>query len=381
MKSGTIAFIATVVCFSLCEAKADKEENCLTVKICNCEPNLKSLFDAGILQWQVVRKELDAQTLLHQAILENSPEVVEFLLKQGVSSNYLHENGIALLMAALENKCNAVISVLLTCPEIGEEHLKSLKEDMSTIAEEIQRVERDLSDRFQSLKRDRSEYEELQNILIKYGCNVDGLPALHYAIKKGDKRAVEMLLAHGADVNTNGILQLAITEKQVDITRLLLDHGARTDGLIHNPPQELGHRPSLIHLAAYVGNIEIIHLLIERGMDISKNAFNEDSPNKWTPLHVAAIRKNLDAIKLLLNFGAEINAGLDSFVYTPGHGRGFATPLDAALSNLTYDDKNNDEIFELVRFLVAHGAKANSQHCESPEIFRYLLEKKEVWRR
>jgi ankyrin repeat protein len=45
-----------------------------------------------------------------------------------------------------------------------------------------------------------NDQAKLLDIMIKYGNNPDGIPALLYAAKKGDQEAVKLLLAHGADI-------------------------------------------------------------------------------------------------------------------------------------------------------------------------------------
>ncbi len=224
--------------------------------------------------------------------------------------------------------------------------------------------------------------QRLQDILVSYGNNPEYIPAFHYAIKKGDKEAVELMIKHGADVNTRGYREIsattiAILESQADIVRLLLDNGSNANASIGYLGLEgLGNKPSLIHLAASVGNVDIIQFLLERGANINENAYG-DSLNKWTPLHVAAEKRNLEAVKFLIKSGADINAGLKE-AYAGFNGS--RLPLDAAIGNLQYDDKDNPDILDLVKFLIDNGAKALHQRCNCPEIWNYVISQKQVWR-
>lgn len=105
------------------------------------------------------------------------------------------------------------------------------------------------------------------------------IPALHFAVSKGDRKEVERLLDEGADIN----------EK---------DYGGRT----------------ALHKAGLTGRADMAELLIQRGANV--HARDEGG---YTALHEV---KTVEVAKVLLDNGAKIN--------TKAH-RG-KTPLFSAIS-------------------------------------------------
>jgi ankyrin repeat protein len=62
---------------------------------------------------------------------------------------------------------------------------------------------------------------------------------------------------------------------------------------------------------------EIIQLLIENGAPVNKKGFND-----WTPLHMAAVREDIEALKILVSNGADLSIRTEIDEY--------ATPLEEA---------------------------------------------------
>lgn len=119
------------------------------------------------------------------------------------------------------------------------------------------------------------------------------------AIDKDNPELVQSLLNRGFDPNTispKGIPALlqAIKTPAPKVTRLLLAHPdikieART-------PQD----ESALMLAAFNGDVDLCRLLVEQEADVNKPG--------WTPLHYAATNSHLAVIRLLLDSHAYIDA-------------------------------------------------------------------------
>ncbi len=207
--------------------------------------------------------------------------------------------------------------------------------------------------------------QHLQDILVSYGNNPDNLPAFHYAIKKGDKESVELMLQHGVnieacahrhlpDVQDLTALHQAALSGQAEIVDLLLQYGADVNAKSINfgGLQEL----AAIHYAAQSGNAATINCLISHGADINMNVHNIPSNQGCritTALHIASELGNYDAVVALINLGAIVNTGSVTG-RDPHQAR---TPLDLAAENLKYID--NPKNLDLVKFLVEHGATRN----------------------
>ena len=152
---------------------------------------------------------------------------------------------------------------------------------------------------------------EMVKLLLEKGADINGgttMPALHYAVNMNLKDIVELLIQHGADINTkdqwgttplfwsvNNLYFYESLVDVIDIMNLLIANGADV-----NSKTEQGW-PN-IFFAADAGKTEAVKLLLEAGADIS---FKDDAGQ--TALHVAAQNGHTDVVELLLDKGADIN--------------------------------------------------------------------------
>ncbi|WP_395004693.1 ankyrin repeat domain-containing protein [Undibacterium sp.] len=93
--------------------------------------------------------------------------------------------------------------------------------------------------------------------------------------------------------NGDTALMLAAYLEQKDKVQRLIDAGAQVN-------QEGW---TALHYATVVGNFEIVTMLIERHADI-----NAETPNKTTPLMLAARRGEMNVVKYLIAEGADITS-------------------------------------------------------------------------
>jgi ankyrin repeat protein len=130
----------------------------------------------------------------------------------------------------------------------------------------------------------------------------DGTPALHWAVRGGDRDSVELLLAAGADVdaeNRYGVrpLHVAIEAGDAALTRRLLEAGADVGAA-----DRAGESPLMI--AARIGDADIVRALLDHraAVDARDEHFGQ------TALMVASREGHLEAARALLAAGADVDA-------------------------------------------------------------------------
>jgi ankyrin repeat protein len=150
-----------------------------------------------------------------------------------------------------------------------------------------------------------------------------------------------LLYQHDANVDIPGddgqtLLLVVSWDGEPEIVRWLLECGAETNV----KEQREGVTP--LHCAAIRGNLETVRILVQHNADIKAKCFDGK-----TPLHCASERGHLDVVRLLLGSGADVNARKDDGS-TPLHG---ASRRDEILVWLIQEGK-----VAVARLLLKHGA-------------------------
>ncbi|KAL6006869.1 hypothetical protein ACLOJK_032365 [Asimina triloba] len=131
--------------------------------------------------------------------------------------------------------------------------------------------------------------------------------ALHFAAREGKTEVCKFLIEDlklGVDVrDDDGETPLlhAVRQGHVTTAKYLLEHGADPDA-----SSELGATP--LHHAAGIGNIELLSFLISKGADVDSQS------DAGTPLIWAAGHGQKDAVKVLLEHHANVNAETDDSI-------------------------------------------------------------------
>jgi ankyrin repeat protein len=205
---------------------------------------------------------------------------------------------------------------------------------------------------------------EIVRLLLDNGADLDaatgnmGDKPLHkvsygkYRSQEDGVRVAQLLFDRGADVNTRGKdgwtpLHLASNYGNVEIVRLLLDHGADLDAATGNMEDKPLHQVSYGKYRSQEDGVRVAQLLLDRGADV-----NTRRKDDWTPLHAASYKANAEIVKFLIDHGAEVDA-----VNKSG-----GTPLHDVLKG-KYESQEDGVRVALL--LLDHGANVNASKARS----------------
>ena len=191
---------------------------------------------------------------------------------------------------------------------------------------------------------------EIAEMLIEKGVDINardgkGETPLHWAVRNGQNGVVELLISHGANINIKNHqdrtpLQIftapersySVSPSARKIARLLVSKGADSQlnskqllklGLQYDVREivarflpedaDMSQAGSFLHSAANYGSLDIVKLLINRGINV-----NVRDENSNTALHFAVKERHARVISFLVRQGADVNARNKSG-YAPLH--------------------------------------------------------------
>ena len=170
--------------------------------------------------------------------------------------------------------------------------------------------------------------------------------SIHDAAQSGDIEAVKGFLAAGMDVNAidenRGMTALvyAVDKGHKEIVEILISEGADVNVMVSNDEGVDGF--TSLFFAARSGHTEVAELLIANGAEVNVKLINDEGKVSCTPLFFAARSGHTEVAELLIANGSEINAKDENIL----------TPLDYA----TLEKQN-----ETVDLLRKHGGKTSEE--------------------
>lgn len=249
------------------------------------------------------------------------------------------------------------------------------------------------------------------DLLLAKGARADaandyGVTPLSLAATNGSAPMVLKLLKAGANANTTlpsgeTVLMIAARTGKVDGVASLIEGGAQIDAV------EAGKGQTALMWAAAEGHAPLVKLLIERGANVSarskagytplilaarggdvstaqvlldaKANVNDAAKDGTAPLILSLVRGHVELAKYLLERGADPNAdgrGFNALHWVSGswdgqmhfgqHSEGMLTEWHA-LTGLRGQRK-----LDMMKALLAHGAKVNATNTKSPPRFGFL---------
>jgi len=258
-------------------------------------------------------------TALHNAVRSKKMEIIELLLKKGAYVNARDSYSVTPLHLAVDNGSEEIVKLLLShgayvnsvCDySFGEGH---------TVWLGVKETSTSLEGCTPLCLAVRKGHEEVVKLLLESGANVNaqdetGEPPIFHAVQNVDLKITKLLLTNKANIKNNPeLLNIAVLNGCREIVEVLLEHGADV-----NTTDECG-RMALHFTGSYktrefdaVGlsrdpditvKREIAKLLLSRGANV-----NTQTENGATTLHVASGTGYVKVVEALLQYNANINS-------------------------------------------------------------------------
>jgi ankyrin len=242
-----------------------------------------------------------------------------------------------------------------------------------------------------------SHFDVIQ-LLLEHGADVEALndehlTPLHVATRYPCSRAVRILLKHGANIHARNKadqipLQNLLADISddgpgtyaIDVIRSFLEHGMDVDSSMN------GSHSTMLHMASYWRNLELIQLLLNHGANINAQSTEDQTPLQKLGANIWDHRPQddeIEIIRLLLDRGADADSSMDSNHSTMLHwalywqsnkliqllldhganinapNKKYQTPLQKWWTNISNHGLWDDDI-DVIRLFLEHGADVDS---------------------
>ncbi|XP_078401038.1 uncharacterized protein LOC144682522 [Cetorhinus maximus] len=242
----------------------------------------------SLLFWGAAVDTIDSEgrTVLSIAAAHGNTEVVQTLLDRGLDENHRDDMGwTPLHMASFEGHCSVCLALIEQGARVTE-------------------VDND--GRIPVILAAQEGHCQCVQTLLEYKSPLDsrgydGRTALCSAALEGHKEVVKLLLSKGAgvdikDADGRPLLYLLALDSQMNMMQLLLDEGAA-----NLESRDLDGR-TVLHVCSWHGNLELVKLLVKYGAEV--NALDND---RRSALHSAAWQGHSPVVQFLIESGAPVD--------------------------------------------------------------------------
>ena len=254
----------------------------------------------------------DGTTALHWASYHDNSDAIENLLSANANLNATTDLGVTPLWLASENGNLNAVDMLL---DAGADPRIQLLSGETAIMTAAQAGNGDVGisllkaggDPNVSVTREQTAlmwaaargHTDVVAALIDYGADVDALSLVREQYVKSEKEQdSHPSYKYWIEQGGNSALMFAARSGDLGSTKLLVEAGSDV-----NQVSAFGTSPAI--MAVHGGNPYVLDYLIESGANLESNESGH------TALHAAVLRGNLDAVKVLVRHGADLEAILE----------------------------------------------------------------------
>lgn len=320
---------------------------------------VRLLLSKGAQREAINATDEDGATALHWATRADELETASLLIRAGADVNAENRLGVTPLYLAAQNGNAAMIQKLLAAGAKADQVDRATGESILMVA-----IRGGSTDSVKALLSSGAHPNSAEPQLR--------LTPLMLAAESGDAAMVQALLDRGADIHARTRTGATPTPKLPCIDKA--GCGSHGVGIIRGGLPEQGIRAPIpgamtaLMYAAREGHIDAARLLIDAGSDV-----NEVDKNAIDPLLMAISNNHIDMARFLIDRGANINA-------VDWYGR---TPLFAAIEMRNVDlhyvtfqhmvaEQDRRVIFDFIKYLLDRGVDPNIRIKEVPPIRRWM---------
>eukprot|EP01023_Acetabularia_acetabulum_P015030 TRINITY_DN17297_c0_g1_i5.p1 TRINITY_DN17297_c0_g1~~TRINITY_DN17297_c0_g1_i5.p1 ORF type:complete len:483 (-),score=63.51 TRINITY_DN17297_c0_g1_i5:298-1746(-) len=210
-----------------------------------------------------IRVPHNMQAPIHVAVEHGSQAAMEALVAHGANPNLRAWSGQSPLHVAVEHGQSQLIAPLIARGAVINQRLTNGRSTPLTLA-----IDKDQLECIKELLKVAQEAGKLQEILGQRARDAHMWLPIHVAVYSGKREAVKLLVAAGADLQTQDY-----------------------------------YRFSCLHLAAECDDPQMVKLLLSYGVDVNEHRLTDN----WSALHQAAAFCSHNAAEALLEAGAKPN--------------------------------------------------------------------------
>lgn len=212
----------------------------------------------------VNRADRDGTTPLLRAVDQQQHEVARLLLEHGADVNKIAAMMTPLVLAVAREDYDLVILLL-------NHHADATSADFSKV----------LAEQSKKIEEIREKFGKKMTLEMKWPWpDVPRRPPIAVAIDAGQAKIVRALLRHGGKIHGEDYslppLWIAVDGSRSDLVVVLLEAGE--DFLQKCAWWHSFSEATLLHVAAFHGNLEIVQVLVEKGANINSKTKEGETP-------------------------------------------------------------------------------------------------------